>query len=1177
MGGLSEMKCLNCQFENRGEAKFCLKCGEKLELQCPQCGKALPIQAMFCDACGHELGVPKEALSVDYSKPQSYTPKFLADKILTTRSSIEGERKLVTVLFADAANYTSMSEKLDPEEVHQIMDGCFKILIDEVHRYEGTINQFTGDGVMALFGAPVAHEDHAQRACYAALAVQRAMIDFNERLREEKDIDFKLRIGLNTGPVVVGIIGDDLRMDYTALGDTTNLAARMQQSAEPGGILVTDSSYKLISHHFITESLGQIQVKGKREPVLTYLLNRTRGIRTLMDIAAEKGLSPLTGRSEDLSRLQRLWNLSKKGHGQVVFIVGEAGIGKSRLVFEFHRSLGAKKVTWLEGHGTAYGGNMPFLPLIDLLKRNFRIQEGDSEEIVIRKIEEGLNRLGEETKERAPYLKFLFSVDPGHSLIQSMDAQGRRRMIFDSIRLMTIQGSKLRPLILVLEDLHWIDHDSEDFLKYLIDILAVLPVMLILTYRPGYVNPFGERTFFNRISLKALGEEESLDLTKGVIGVGKLPELVEPLILERAEGNPLYIEEITKSLEEMGTLERVETIEAAPDIDQIQIPASIQDIIMARIDRLPEEQKDALQIAAVIGREFAARLFERIAESKDRATDALGELVGLELIYQTQFYPELAYMFKHALTHDVAYNSLLTSKRKTFHGIVGKVIEELYSRRLAEHYEIVAHHYERGEAWGKAIRYLILSGEKARRNMANPSAHTFFKKAIDISSQKGLGLSQDQEYEIYQGKGNTEFNMGRVGEAEKDFFQARAVAERMGDQNKEAESLSMAGWSLATGKKYEEAINIYHEAINFGQQIGNPITEGRNLVGLGLIKLALGDVQEAGRYVEKAVEIGKNINSPFLLTLSLGLRALRSLHCGGLDDDTSEYLNAAIPNLKSVQNARACVYVYLVLGYKRACEGDYAASISNFQEGIKFAEETGEALNRAKALNWLGWVYNDLGWISEAQKLNEQSYKAALEIGSGFEEVEANAIVNLAESAVAEGNYEQAEKYIEGLLKKAETGPGYLFFRHRWEVRQLCTLGEIFLHRDNTDEAIKCAQRASEIAEKTLNKRGIIRANRLGGEIYITKGEFSKAEERLSEAIANAKEVGTPPHLWKTYFALGQLNEARGLDRASKEQYGEALQVVENVSSKLKDEKIRKTFLNSDSVIRIRDSVERLQ
>jgi len=1171
------MKCQKCQAENSGERKFCHECGSKLLLVCPQCGAENLPSDKFCGECGHDIEKPKEAPPIDYDQPKSYTPKFLADKILTTRSAIEGERKLVTVLFADVANYTSIAEKLDPEVVHEIMDGCFRIMIDEIHKYEGTINQFTGDGVMALFGAPVAHEDHVQRACYAALAIHRSMAGFTERLRDERDIDFRLRIGLSTGPVVVGSIGDDLRMDYTALGDTTNLAARMQQIADPGTILITDSIHKVIRDHFISESLGELQVRGKKRPVLTYLLKGARGIKTRMDIAAEKGLSPLSGRSEELRSLHRLWDAAKNGKGQVVFIVGEAGIGKSRLVFELHRSLSAENITWLEGHCVAYGVHMPFLPLIDLLKRNFRIDEGDSDKSIIQKIEEGLARLGEEAKERAPYLKFLFSVDPGHALIPAMDAQGRRRMIFDSIRLMMISGSKMRPLVLLLEDLHFIDRDSEEFLKYLIDSLAALPAMLILTYRPGYVNPFGERTFYNHISLRALEAGESLDLAKGILRVGKLSEHVKSLILERAEGNPFFIEEITKSLEEMAALKGAEATEEAKDLDQIQIPMSIQDIIMARVDRLGEEQKYALQFASGIGREFHARLLERIAGIEERATDILDELVSFELIYKTQLYPELTCMFKHSLTQEVVYTSILTSKRKAIHAEIGEAVEELFSARLAEYYEILAHHYERGELWDKAIQYLMLSGEKALGNMANPSANAFFQKALDISNRQSLALLPDQEYAIYHGKGLSEFNIGRIHDAEKDFFQARDVSKGMGDQNKEAESLSMAGWSLAIGKKYEEAIKVYHEAIDFGRKINNPIIEGRNLCGLGLITEALGDVLKAREYIEKAVEIGKKTNSPLILTLSFSLRAFRSYHSGIYDEESIEYLNKMIPMLKSVQNARACMFIYGISALLQAQKGKYTESLANIKEGFIFAEETGEAFNKAKLLNFPGWIYSDLGWISEAKKFNEQSYKAALEIGSGSEEAEANAIVNLAENAFMEGDYAQAEKYLEDLSQKAETDPGYLINRHRWEVRSLCTLGEISLFKGEADEALKCAQKAFEIAEKTLNKRGMIRASRLMGELYLHRKEFSKAEEKLNEALAKAKEVGNPPHLWKTYSSLGKLKEAQGLNWEAKKQYKEALRIIEDVSSNLADENIRNIFLHSDPIKRIRKGLERLQ
>ncbi|NIS59173.1 MAG: AAA family ATPase, partial [Proteobacteria bacterium] len=351
------MKCPNCHFDNREGAKFCKECGNELELVCPKCRVVCTPGSKFCDACGYNLREPEKGPPLDYDQPQSYTPKFLADKILTTRSSIEGERKLVTVLFADVANYTSISEKLDPEEVHQIMDGCFKILMDEIHRYEGTINQFTGDGVMALFGAPVAHEDHAQRACHAALSIQKAMGDYGERIKEDCGVDFKMRIGLNSGPVIVGSIGDDLRMDYTAVGDTTNLASRMESMAEPGTIVGSGNTHKLARDFFEFKSLGEVEVKGKAEPQEAYGLIKASEVETRIAASVAKGLTKFVGRKKELEAFKEAFDKARSGSGQVVGIVGEAGVGKSRLILELSYTLPKGEYTYLEGRCLHYGGS----------------------------------------------------------------------------------------------------------------------------------------------------------------------------------------------------------------------------------------------------------------------------------------------------------------------------------------------------------------------------------------------------------------------------------------------------------------------------------------------------------------------------------------------------------------------------------------------------------------------------------------------------------------------------------------------------------------------------------------------------------------------------------------------------------------------------------------------------
>ena len=389
------MKCPKCQFENPEEMQFCVKCGNKLEINCPECGFGNSPTFQYCGKCGHDLSQPAETPAIDFSQPQSYTPKFLADKILNNRNAIEGERKLVTVLFADVANYTSIAEKLDPEDIHQIMDGCFKILMNEIHKYEGTINQFTGDGVMALFGAPVAHEDHAQRACHAALSIHKDLEDYEEKIKKDFGAEFKMRIGLNSGPVIVGSIGDDLRMDYTAVGDTSNLASRIENMARPGTSLVSSHTHKLARDYFEFEALGKMEVKGKKEPQEIFELIKTGEVETRIEAAAAKGLTRFVGRKNSMAALMDAYDKARSGSGQVVGVVGDAGVGKSRLLLEFKNRLPMGEFTYFEGRCLHFGSAMAYLPILDILRSYLGIKEGDQEFLIKKNMEEKILQLDE--------------------------------------------------------------------------------------------------------------------------------------------------------------------------------------------------------------------------------------------------------------------------------------------------------------------------------------------------------------------------------------------------------------------------------------------------------------------------------------------------------------------------------------------------------------------------------------------------------------------------------------------------------------------------------------------------------------------------------------------------------------------------------------------------------------
>ncbi len=701
------IRCPSCQTENPASQKFCGECGTRLPVLCPSCGHANPQPQKFCGECGAQLVVPAPIVATSrFASPQQYTPKHLAEKILISRSALTGERKQVTVLFVDVVGSTAIAEKLDPEEMHRILDQAFELILEEIHEYEGTVTQFLGDGLMALFGAPVAHEDHAVRAVHAALGIQRAASEYGTRLRDQRGIEFKIRIGLNTGLVVVGAIGNDLRMDYTAIGDTTNLAARMQQHAAPGTVLLAEPTYRLIGGYFETRPVGPLTVKGKSVPIESYEVLVARRGRTRLDLAAERGLTPYFGRDRELHALSECFEKVKSGRGQVVFIVGEPGIGKSRLLFEFRRRL-AEEATWLEGHCISFGRSIAFYPLIDLLKRNFGVEESDTEETIISKIERGVLLMGEELRPTLQYIRYLLSVDPGDAAVLSMDPQLRRGEIFEALRRLLLRAAELRPQVLIFEDLHWMDKATEESLQLIADSIAAIRVLLILTYRPDYHQPFGERTYHTRIAPDNLSTEATIQMAQAMLAAEKIPEEVKELIVKKAEGNPFFVEEVVKSLQEIGVLQHVgDGFVLAKRLDSIFVPDTIQDVIMARIDRLDEAPKKTLQLASVIGREFTRRLLDRLGELRGRHDELLKTLKAIELIHEKSIYPELAYMFKHALTHEVAYNSLLVQRRKELHGFIALAIEELYADRLGEQYEVLAYHFSKAEEWRQALEAL---------------------------------------------------------------------------------------------------------------------------------------------------------------------------------------------------------------------------------------------------------------------------------------------------------------------------------------------------------------------------------------------------------------------------------------------------------------------------------------
>ena len=503
---------------------------------------------------------PPKDLTFDekLAKIQKYLPGNITEKILSQRNRIEGERKQVTVLFTDMAGYTTMSEKLDAEEVYSLMDQVYEILIHKVTEYGGTVNEFTGDGIMALFGAPIALEDAPQRAIRASLAIHREIVQFNERMRREKPghIPLRMRAGIHTGPVVVGTVGNDLRVTFTAIGDTVNLASRMETLAEPGSTCVSEDTFKLTEGLFRFEGLGEQEIKGKEKPIRVYRVIAPSTSRTRFDVSAERGLTPFVGRERERELLLDAFERARSGRGQAVSIVSEAGMGKSRLLYEFRKAILNEDITFLEGKCLSFGRGVAYQPITDILKSNFDIREGDWDPVIRKKVTQGLQAISVEEGPAMPYLLELLSVkDSGIEKISHVP-EGKKDKTIETLKKIILKGSEMRPLVMAIEDLHWIDKTSEDVLKYLLESIPGARVLLIFTYRPEFIPTWGARSYHNQLLLNRLSNRESLFMATHILGTEDLETALEEVILEKTEGIPFFVEEFIKSLKDLGFIER---------------------------------------------------------------------------------------------------------------------------------------------------------------------------------------------------------------------------------------------------------------------------------------------------------------------------------------------------------------------------------------------------------------------------------------------------------------------------------------------------------------------------------------------------------------------------------------------------------------------------------------------
>ena len=1106
------MKCPKCQHENPEEAKFCIKCGKPMEFHCPKCGAKTPVVGDFCMECGHKLRQPIEAPPIDYSAPQSYTPKHLADKILTTRSSIEGERKLVTVLFADVANYTSISEKLDPEEVHQIMDGCFKILMDEIHKYEGTINQFTGDGVMALFGAPVAHEDHAQRTCYAALSIQKALGEYGDKIRKDTGVEFKMRIGLNSGPVIVGAIGDDLRMDYTAVGNTTNLGSRMESVARPGTILVSKNTHRLVRDFFEFESLGKIEVKGKKEPQEAFELIKTGEVETRIGASVAKGLTRFVGRKNSMGALMDAFDKVKSGSGQVVGLVGEAGVGKSRLLLEMRNMLPQGEYSYLEGRCLHYGGSMPYLPILDILRSYFDIKEGDREFLIKKKMEEKILDLDEKLKGVIPSFQELLSLKVDDEDFTKLEPKEKRERTFEALRDLLIRESQNKPLVLAMEDLHWIDKTSEEFITYLIRWLTTTNILLIFLYRPEYTHAWGSKSYYNKIGVDQLSTSTSAELVQSILeGAEVVPELKE-LIIGKTGGNPLFVEELTHSLLENGSIQRKDyQYVLSRKASDIQVPNTIQGIIAARIDRLEDNLKRTMQVASVIGRDFAFRILQTITGMREEIKSYLLNLQGLEFIYERKLFPELEYIFKHALTQEVAYNSLLLQRRKEIHEKIGKAIEGLYPDRLDEFYEMLAYHATAAGQKERALRYLIRASERAHRTAAHREEATLLIRAFTIAEESG---NKDLLPDLRARCGRAYAAIGLWEKAKVALEEAlRLLPSHAIEQQAEvmADLAIACFWLMDT----PSLRNYSNKTLSIAKKVNRHDLESAAISGLagadGLEGQLSTSMQQYKIAIDQSKRHGTAVPAHTLEWYPLGL------YWVGKFEEAIEWSHEAVRKCREFGDSFVLMRALSNLAISLAARGRYKEALQTFEQSQQFGKEYDLGRPLARSIAMLGGVHLELYDYATAQSITEEARDLAASFNFPPPIISAN--IDLLFNFARSGKVEKTEALVSKVkeaVEKTSNWHGWL-----WKMRFAQAQAEISLARRDGEKAIQFAEKSLHQSRESGRIKYQAAALETRGKALVLMGEKkNEGIENLRAAIQLVRRGQDPLMFLRAGHAL---------------------------------------------------------
>ncbi len=1113
------MRCQSCGSELVPGAKFCHACGTRTTQTCPNCGSAIKPAFRFCPECGAALGSTPAAPTPPAPPPAEdrfdrlsrHIPEDLAHKIRDIQGTIAGERKLVTVLFCDLVGSTAIAERLDPEEYRDLLDQYLELAFHQIYRFEGIVNQLAGDGMMALFGAPVAHEDAPYRAVRAAWEIQEALGDFNRRLHARPGLDLTARIGIHTGPVVVGTVGNDLKMDYTAIGDTTNLASRLQSLAAPGRILVSESTHRLVRGFFEVRAAGPFEVRGKAEPVTAYEILGRNETTTAIGVAEARGLTPLRGRQHELLQLADCFARVRGGSPQVVSIVGGAGSGKSRLLFEFKQSLAGESVAFFEGRCSALKQRVPYAPFVGMLKQYFGITSADAPAQAAEKIAAKVREFDPQLEEIYPFLKRMLLV--GASAPIELPADEIKRETFHALAHLVMRVSEQVPAVLIIEDLHWIDGASQELLELSVAQLSHARVMMIFSHRPDFHAAWRSHVALTQLSLRPLSDDETRAIVRAVAGAS-LPASLEERILEKAEGSPFFAEEITRALLEDGYLTVADgVVSLTRPVEEVLIPGTVREVIAARLDRLGSQPKRVVQVASVLGRQFHREQLARLLEGEGIDVPAvLASLESRGILHRKNLLSDDEYRFGESLTQEVAYDGLLMKQRRQIHERIGILLEAERGEGSTERLALIAHHFVRSDNRRKAIETLLAAARGAEHLPSYLAAGDFYRQAWELgfaSLAEGAEVDDDFRRLVV----SAALDLCRMAvqyvaapssvDVESTAKVGRELAEALGDVEAAAGFRAYHGMIAMSGsrERFAEGLALVESGYALAEEHGLDGVSLRIARGLGLSYLFDGQIERARHVTEWVIrrleETGHRERLSDLYFAALWMQNAMLVFGGddiaaALADATATHDLALLANNRTSRSAMASV-----LGQLHFMRGDYGEAKQWADISLEIAEAIGNVTTiRTGAAIALG-ARREAGETVDAER-----YLRPLESGFAMASNLSLYIRPIVDVLLSGGEVALAE---QGARLAYERAGGRL---REMLARQ--TLGEVLLALGATHhgEAAACFEQVAEAAAE-FGLRAVGAHTKLGlGRLAMLAGDRAGRDRHLLEARATFSELG---------------------------------------------------------------------